>query len=135
MIYLHLSGILFNHESPLRGLEFVTRKISDGKRVYEGLQSCIELGNRWGSDRDWGYAPEYVYGMYKMLQHDKADSFVLATNKSYTVRQFAEFAFSVVGIEIKWEGSGVSEIGVDKKNGKTIVKVNKNHFRLARSML
>ena len=125
------SGILFNHESPLRGLEFVTRKISDGvARVSEGLQSCIELGNLDAS-RDWGYAPEYVYGMYKMLQHDKADSFVLATNKSYTVRQFAEFAFSVVGIEIKWEGSGVSEIGVDKKNGKTIVKVNKDHFRLA----
>ena len=125
------SGILFNHESPLRGLEFVTRKISDGvARVSEGLQSCIELGNLDAS-RDWGYAPEYVDGMYKMLQHDKADSFVLATNKAYTVRQFAQFAFNVVDIEIKWEGSGISEKGIDVKTGKTIVKVNKDYFRLA----
>ena len=125
------SGILFNHESPLRGLDFVTRKISDGvARVSEGLQSFIELGNLDAS-RDWGYAPEYVDGMYKMLQHDKADSFVLATNRSYTVRQFAQFAFNVVDIEIKWEGSGISEKGIDVKTGKTIVKVNKDYFRLA----
>ena len=125
------SGILFNHESPLRGLEFVTRKISDGvARVSEGFQSCIELGNLDAS-RDWGYAPEYVDGMYKMLQHDKADSFVLATNRAYTVRQFAQFAFNVVDIEIKWEGSGISEKGIDAKTGKTIVKVNKDYFRLA----
>ena len=125
------SGILFNHESPLRGLDFVTRKISDGvARVSEGLQSCIELGNLDAS-RDWGYAPEYVDGMYKMLQHDKADSFVLATNKAFTVRQFAQFAFNVVDIEIKWEGSGISEKGIDMKTGKTIVKVNKDYFRLA----
>ncbi|MAO72053.1 MAG: GDP-mannose 4,6-dehydratase [Flavobacteriales bacterium] len=125
------SGILFNHESPLRGLDFVTRKISDGvARVSEGLQSCIELGNLDAS-RDWGYAPEYVDGMYKMLQHDKADSFVLATNRAYTVRQFAQFAFNVVDIEIKWEGSGISEKGIDVKTGKTIVKVNKDYFRLA----
>lgn len=125
------SGILFNHESPLRGMEFVTRKISDGvARVSEGLQSCIELGNLDAS-RDWGYAPEYVDGMYKMLQHDKADSFVLATNNAYTVRQFAEFAFNVVGIDVTWEGSGISERGINSKTGKTIVKVNKEFFRLA----
>jgi len=125
------SGILFNHESPLRGLEFVTRKISDSvARISEGLQDFIELGNLDAS-RDWGYAPEYVDGMYKMLQHDHPDSFVLATNKAYTVRQFTEFAFNVVGIEIRWEGSGITEKGVDIKSGKTIVKVNKDFFRLA----
>ncbi|MBT5858330.1 MAG: GDP-mannose 4,6-dehydratase, partial [Flavobacteriales bacterium] len=100
------SGILFNHESPLRGLEFVTRKISDGvARISEGLQDFIELGNLDAS-RDWGYAPEYVDGMYKMMQHDIPDTFVLATNKAYTVRQFTEYAFNVVGIDVKWEGSG-----------------------------
>ena len=124
------SGILFNHESPLRGIEFVTRKISDAvARISEGLQDCVELGNLDAS-RDWGFAPEYVNGMYKMLQHDKADTFVLATNKAYTVRQFAEYAFNVVGIDVKWEGSGVFEVGVNKKTGKVIVKVNKDFFRL-----
>ena len=125
------SGILFNHESPLRGLEFVTRKISDSvARISEGLQDCIELGNLDAS-RDWGFAPEFVDGMYRMLQHDKPDTFVLATNKAYTVRQFVEYAFNVIGIDVKWEGSGVSELGVNKKTGKVIVKVNKYFFRLA----
>ena len=125
------SGILFNHESPLRGLEFVTRKITDGvARIYEGLQDFIELGNLDAS-RDWGFAPEYVDGMYKMMQHDTPDTFVLATNKAYTVRQFAEYAFNVVGIDVKWEGSGITEKGIDKKSGRTIVKVNKDYFRLA----
>lgn len=125
------SGILFNHESPLRGLEFVTRKISDSvARISEGLQDCIELGNLDAS-RDWGFAPEFVDGMYRMLQHDKPDTFVFATNKAYTVRQFVEYAFNVIGIYLKWEGSGVSELGINKKTGKVIVKVNKYFFRLA----
>ena len=123
--------MLFNHESPLRGMEFVTRKISDSvARISEGLQDCLELGNLDAS-RDWGYAPEYVDGMYKMLQHEKPDSFVLATSKAYTVRQFVEFAFNVVGIDITWEGSGMSERGINSKTGKTIVKVNKDFFRLS----
>jgi GDPmannose 4,6-dehydratase len=125
------SGILFNHESPLRGMEFVTRKISDAvARISEGLQDYIELGNLDAS-RDWGYAPEFVDGMYKMMQHDNPDTFVLATNKAYTVRQFAQYAFNVVGIDVKWEGSGVSERGINKKTGKTIVKINKDFFRLS----
>ena len=125
------SGILFNHESPLRGIEFVTRKISDAvARISEGIQDVIDLGNLDAS-RDWGYAPEFVEGMYKMLQHNNPDTFVLATNKAYTVRQFVQYAFNVVGIDIKWEGSGVSERGINKKTGKTIVKINKDFFRLS----
>ena len=125
------SGILFNHESPLRGIEFVTRKISDAvARISEGIQEYIELGNLDAS-RDWGYAPEFVDGMYRMLQHDSPDTFVLATNKAYTVRQFVQYAFDVVGIDVKWEGSGVSEIGINKKTGKIIVKINKDFFRLS----
>ena len=125
------SGILFNHESPLRGIEFVTRKISDAvARISEGIKDYIELGNLDAS-RDWGYAPEFVDGMYKMMQHDNPDTFVLATNKAYTVRQFAQYAFNVVGIDVKWEGSGVSERGINKKTGKTIVKINKDFFRLS----
>ena len=125
------SGILFNHESPLRGIEFVTRKISDAvARISEGIQDVIELGNLDAS-RDWGYAPEFVEGMYKMLQHNNPDTFVLATNKAYTVRQFVQYAFNVVGIDIKWEGSGVSERGINNKTGKTIVKINKDFFRLS----
>ena len=125
------SGILFNHESPLRGIEFVTRKISDAvARISEGIQDFIELGNLDAS-RDWGYAPEFVEGMYKMLQHNNPDTFVLATNKAYTVRQFVQYAFNVVGIDVKWEGSGVSEIGINQKTGKKIVKINKDFFRLS----
>jgi len=125
------SGILFNHESPLRGIEFVTRKISDAvARISEGIQDVIELGNLDAS-RDWGYAPEFVEGMYKMLQHNNPDTFVLATNKAYTVRQFVQYAFNVVGIDVKWEGSGVSERGINKKTGKKIVKINKDFFRLS----
>lgn len=125
------SGILFNHESPLRGIEFVTRKVSDAvARISEGVQDFIELGNLDAS-RDWGFAPEFVQGMYKMLQHNNPDTFVLATNKAYTVRQFVQYAFNVVGIDVKWEGSGVSEIGINKKTGKKIVKINKDFFRLS----
>ena len=125
------SGILFNHESPLRGIEFVTRKISDSvAKIKDGSLDCIELGNLDAS-RDWGYAPEYVDGMYKMMQHNNPDTFVLATNRACTVRDFTDLAFKVVDIDVKWEGSGVHEIGVDKKSGKTLVKVNRDFFRLA----
>ena len=124
-------GILFNHESPLRGMEFVTRKISDAvARISEGLKDYIELGNLDAS-RDWGYAPEFVEGMYKMLQNDNPDTFVLSTNKAHTVRQFVQYAFNCVGIDVKWEGSGISEKGINQKTGKTIVKINKDFFRLS----
>ena len=125
------SGILFNHESPLRGMEFVTRKITDAvARIDAGIGNCLELGNL-NASRDWGYAPEFVEGMYRMMQHDNADTFVLATNIAVTVRQFTELAFKVIGTEIAWEGVGIKEKGVDKKTGKEIVRVCEKYFRLA----
>ena len=125
------NGILFNHESPLRGLDFVTRKVSDGvARISQGVIEKIELGNLDAS-RDWGFAPEYVDGMYKMMQHSTADNFVLATNTSYTVREFTERAFKVIDIDIKWEGTGLDEIGIDVRTGKELVVVNKDFFRFA----
>ena len=125
------SGILFNHESPLRGLEFVTRKITDGvARINSGEGNCLELGNLDAS-RDWGYAPEFVEGMYRMMQYDTSDTFVLATNRAVTVRHFTELAFAVIGTEIQWEGAGIKERGIDKKTGKEIVKVSEKYFRLA----
>ena len=124
-------GILFNHESPLRGLEFVTKKITDGvARINSGEGNCLELGNLDAS-RDWGYAPEFVEGMYRMMQYDTSDTFVLATNRAVTVRQFTELAFAVIGTEIQWEGAGIKERGIDKKTGKEIVKVSEKYFRLA----
>ena len=126
-----VSGILFNHESPLRGEEFITRKISLGlARIISGKQKILKLGNIYAK-RDWGYAPEYVEGMYKIMQHGESDSFVLATNKSHTVREFVQYSFNVVGIDLIWEGLGISEVGIDKKSGKKIVIVNKDFFRLA----
>ncbi|AXI24800.1 GDP-mannose 4,6-dehydratase [Methanofervidicoccus sp. A16] len=123
------NGILFNHESPMRGPEFVTRKITLAvARIYYNLQDCLELGNL-NAKRDWGFAGDYVYGMWKMLQHSKPDDFVLATNETHTVREFAEEAFKVVGIDIEWEGEGVNEIGRDANSGKILVKVNPKYFR------
>ena len=123
------SGILFNHESPLRGIEFVTRKITDAAAKYHlGMQDVLELGNL-NASRDWGYAKEYIEGMYLMLQHDKSDTFVLATNKTYTVRYFAEMAFKAIGIEIEWQGKDENESGVNKANGTEIVRVNPKFFR------
>ena len=125
------TGILFNHESPLRGKEFVTRKISDGvARISEGSLDYLELGNL-NASRDWGFAPEYVDGMYKIMQHSSPDNFVLATGESYTVRQFTEFAFKVIDIDIKWEGTGVKEIGINSKTGEVVVRVKEDLFRLA----
>jgi len=125
------SGILFNHESPLRGIEFVTRKISyTVARIYNGFDEKIVVGNL-NSKRDWGYAEEYVYGMWLMLQQKKADDYVLATGETHTVREFIEKAFETVGIDIVWKGKGVDEKGYDKKTGKVLVEVSKEFYRPA----
>jgi GDPmannose 4,6-dehydratase len=123
------SGILFNHESPLRGKEFVTRKITDAAaKIHLGKLDVLELGNM-DAQRDWGYAREYVEGMYRMLQQDRPDTYVLATNKTWSVRHFVELAFKTVGIEIMWKGKQEQETGIAKKTGKTLVKVNPRYYR------
>lgn len=125
------SGILFNHESERRGKEFVTRKITDAvARIKFGVLDCLELGNM-DSKRDWGHSKDYVKAMWLMLQQDEADDYVIATNETRTVREFVEIAFLRAGIEIMWEGSGIDEIGKDKKTGKVLVKVNPKFFRPA----
>ncbi|MCD7958988.1 MAG: GDP-mannose 4,6-dehydratase [Ruminococcus sp.] len=125
------SGILFNHESERRGLEFVTRKISNAAaRIFYGKQDCVELGNM-DAKRDWGHSKDYVRAMWLMLQQEKPDDYVVATGETRTVREFVETAFHHVGMEIVWKGTGVDEIGIDKKSGKTIVKVNLKFFRPA----
>ena len=125
------SGILFNHESERRGLEFVTRKITDAvARIKLGIQDHVELGNM-DSKRDWGHSRDYVYAMWLMLQQDKADDYVVASGETHTVREFVELAFGHVGIEIECKGQGVDEIGVDKATGKTIVSINPKFFRPA----
>jgi len=123
------SGILFNHESPLRGIEFVTRKITEAvAKIKLGKQDYLEIGNL-EAKRDWGYAKEYVEGMWLMLQQKKPDDFVLATGKAYSVRDFIEYSFKAVDIDIVWEGEGVDEIGKYKKTNKTLVKINPKFFR------
>ena len=125
------SGILFNHESPLRGLEFVTRKITDGAaKIHLGKQDCLELGNL-DAKRDWGYAKDYVEGMHAILQANKPDTYVLATNRTETVRDFVRLAFKGVGIELEFKGLGENETGVDIKSGKTIIKLNPKFHRPA----
>ncbi len=125
------SGILFNHESERRGIEFVTRKITDAvARIKLGVQDYVELGNM-DSKRDWGHSKDYVHAMWLMLQQDKPDDYVIATNETRTVREFVETAFNHVGIEVQWQGKDVNEIGINKANGKTIVKINKKFFRPA----
>ena len=125
------SGILFNHESERRGIEFVTRKITKSAvEISLGLRDCVELGNL-DSKRDWGHSKDYVKAMWLMLQQDKPDDYVIATNETRTVREFAETAFRHAGIEIEWQGHGINEIGINKANGKTVVKVNKKFFRPA----
>lgn len=124
-------GILFNHESERRGLEFVTRKITDGvARIKCGLQDHIELGNM-NAKRDWGHSEDYVKAMWLMLQQESPDDYVIATNETRTVREFVEIAFKRVGIDINWEGMGVDEIGVDAETGRTLVSVNPAFFRPA----
>jgi GDPmannose 4,6-dehydratase len=125
------SGILFNHESPLRGREFVTRKITDAvAKISLGLAKALELGNL-DAKRDWGYAKDYVEGMRLMLQHDRADTFVLATNRTETVRHFVDLAFRAIGIDIEWSGKGESEQGTNRANGDVLVRVNPAFYRPA----
>ena len=125
------SGILFNHESPLRGREFVTRKVTDAvARIARGTQEVLELGNL-EAQRDWGFAGEYVDGMWRMLQHDTPDTFVLATGRMESVRHFVELAFAAAGITLAWRGSGVDETGVDERTGKVRVRVNPAFYRPA----
>jgi GDPmannose 4,6-dehydratase len=125
------SGILFNHESPLRGREFVTRKITDGvAKIKLGKLDTLELGNL-DAKRDWGYAKEYVDGMYRMLQAPGPDTFVLATNRTETVRDFVTMAFKATHTDIKWTGSGIDERGLDARTGKTLVRINSKFYRPA----
>ena len=125
------SGILFNHESERRGLEFVTRKISRAAAAIKlGQQDCVELGNL-DSKRDWGHSKDYVRAMWLMLQQEAPDDYVIATNETRTVREFVEAAFRAVDIAVHWEGEGVDEVGRNADTGEIIVKVNKAFFRPA----
>jgi len=126
-----VSGILFNHESPLRGREFVTRKITDAvAKIKLGKLDVLELGNL-DAKRDWGYAKEYVEGMWRMLQADEPDNFVLATNRTETVRDFVQMAFKGAGITVDFRGSAEKESAVDVATGKTVMRVNPRFYRPA----
>ena len=123
------NGILFNHESPLRGETFVTRKITRSvARIETGLEDMLYLGNL-SAKRDWGHARDYVEGMHRILQADAPDDFVLATGETRSVREFVELAFAEVGRHIEWRGEGIDETGVDKASGKTLVRVDPVYFR------
>jgi GDPmannose 4,6-dehydratase len=125
------SGILFNHESPLRGREFVTRKITDSvAKIKLGKLDVLELGNI-DAKRDWGFAKEYVEGMWRILQADEPGTYVLATNRTETVRDFVAMAFKAAGITIEWQGSGEAETGHDATSGKVLVRVNPKFYRPA----
>lgn len=125
------SGILFNHESPLRGREFVTRKITDSvAKIALGQMDCLELGNL-DAKRDWGYAKEYVEGMWRMLQTDEPDTYVLATNRTETVRDFVSMAFKGAGIDVQFRGQGDQETAVDSASGKTVLRINPKFHRPA----
>jgi GDPmannose 4,6-dehydratase len=124
-----VNGILFNHESPRRGETFVSRKITRAVgRIKHGLQDRLYLGNL-DAKRDWGYARDYVEAMWMMLQHDQPDDYVIATGQTNSVRRFCELAFSRVGIELEWRGSGEEEKGHDRASGKVVVEVDPRHFR------
>jgi GDPmannose 4,6-dehydratase len=125
------SGILFNHESPLRGKEFVTRKVTLGlARIAHGDLQPIVLGNL-DAKRDWGFAGDYVEGMWRMLQQDVADDYVLATGKTSSIRAFVEFAALALGMDIEWVSSGLDEKGIDRKSGKTLITVSEKFYRPA----
>jgi GDPmannose 4,6-dehydratase len=125
------SGILFNHESPLRGMEFVTRKITDSMaKIKMGKQDVLELGNM-DAKRDWGFAKEYVEGMWLMLQVEKPETYILATNRTETVRDFVTMAGKAVGFDLVWQGTAENEIGIDRNTGKTLVRVNPKFYRPA----
>jgi GDPmannose 4,6-dehydratase len=127
---MHASnGILFNHESPIRGETFVTRKITRAVAAIEfGLQDQLFIGNL-NARRDWGHARDYVEGMWMILQQDTPDDYVLATGESHTVREFVDCAFGVIGRRIRWRGQGVDEVGEDERTGKTLVRVDPRYFR------
>lgn len=123
------NGILFNHESPRRGETFISRKITlAATRICKGNQDILTVGNL-NARRDWGYAPEYVDGMWRMMQQDIAKDYVLATGKTHTVRDFIETAFKMVGIDVTWEGEGENEIGINKISGKVVVNINPRYYR------
>ena len=125
------SGILFNHESPLRGREFVTRKITDAvAKIKLGKLDVLELGNL-DAKRDWGFAREYVDGMWRMLQADEPDTYVLATNRTETVRDFVTMAFKAVGVAVDFKGEAENEVGSDAATGKTVMRVNPKFYRPA----
>ena len=129
---MHASnGILFNHESPRRGETFVTKKITKAvARIHRGNQEVLSLGNL-DAKRDWGYAKEYVECMWLMLQQETPGDFVIATGKTYTVREFVEFAFNAIGVTISWSGVGLEEVGIDRSSGKVLVTVNASYYRPA----
>ena len=125
------NGILFNHESPRRGETFVTKKITQAvARIFQGKQDRLMLGNM-DAKRDWGHAKDFVYAQWLMLQQDKPVDYVIATGETHTVREFVEYAFKEVDINIRWEGSGVNEKGIDTSTGKTLVEVDERYFRPA----
>ena len=125
------NGILFNHESPRRGETFVTRKITRAAAaIHLGMQDKLYLGNL-DAKRDWGHAKDYVEGMWRILQQDKPQDYVLAMNETHTVREFVELAFAELGYEIEWQGTGVDEKGIDKNTGKVLVEVDPKYFRPA----
>jgi len=123
------NGILFNHESPRRGVNFVTRKISMGlSRIKVGVQEVLKLGNL-DAKRDWGYSKDYVEAIWAILQHNRSDDFVIATGETHTVREFAQETAKILGINLAWEGEGINEIGIDKKTKKTIIEIDPQYFR------
>ena len=125
------NGILFNHESPRRGPTFVTRKITRAlNAIVKGEQECLTLGNL-DAKRDWGHAKDYVEGMWRILQSDKSDDYVLSTNEFHSVREFVEKAFALKGYKIVWQGSGLDEVGIDELTGKVLVRVSEKYFRPA----
>ncbi|CAH8639034.1 unnamed protein product [Schistosoma intercalatum] len=125
------NGILFNHESPRRGETFVTRKITRAVvRIKKGLQNVLELGNL-NSERDWGFAGDYVKAMWLMLQRDTPEDFVIASGEKHSVREFTNLAFEHVGIHLTWKGTGLNEVGVDSESGNVLVRVNERYFRPA----
>lgn len=123
------NGILFNHEGPTRGETFVTRKITMAvAAIHRNKLDTLYLGNL-DAKRDWGYAPDYVEGMWRILQHHEGDDFVLATGETHSVREFVELAFKTVGMNIVWNGKGVHEVGIDSKSGRTVVRVDPRYYR------
>jgi len=123
------NGILFNHESPRRGETFVTRKITIGlNKILKNEIECIVLGNL-DAKRDWGHAKDYIYGMWLMMQQEKPDDYILATNEMHTVREFVEKAFKLKGFDIKWKGSGITEVGYDYNTGHELIRVSERYFR------